>query len=86
MDAANLNQDVRSSFIVYEKRSGKIVLIYSPVGDYSSEAVESDAIDRAAWQGHNVEHLAVLKVEGAFEGGEPQRVDVEKNMLVPDPR
>jgi hypothetical protein len=86
MDFENLNRDIRSSFIVYEARSGKIVFIYSPTGDYQSEEIEADALKLAAWQGHNVEYLRVLKVEGAFEGGQPQRVDVASKTLVPDLR
>ena len=86
MDFENVNLDIQSSFIVYESRSGKIVLIYSPAGDCPSEGIEAEALELAAWQGHNVKYLRVLKVEGAFEGGEPQIVDVASETLVPDLR
>lgn len=86
MDFESVDLDIRSSFIVYEARSGKIVFIYSPAGDYPSEGIEAEALDLAAWKGHNVEHLAVLEVEGPFEGGASQIVDVASNTLVADPR
>ena len=86
MDFESIDLNIKSSFIVYEARTGKIVFIYSPAGDNEARELEADALKLAAWQGYNVEHLAVLKVEGAFEGGEPQKVDVANKTLMPELR
>jgi len=81
--------EVLGSYIVYEAETGAIVFVHSPVGQKGDSVEtaqsETDALNFAAWKGHNVAQLRVLRVEN-FEGGAPQKVDVKTMTLGPATR